>query len=369
MAAFRPVDPKQSFPELEERILERWRERDVFHRSLEQRQRRPGVELLRGAADRQRRAGIAPRPVARLQGHLPPLPQHARPSRAAQGRLGLPRPARRAGGRAGARDLLEGRDRGLRDRRVQRALPRVGVPLRRGMEPAHRADRLLDRPRRPLRDAHELLHRVGLVVAAQDLGRRAPLRGPQGGPLLPPLRHGALLARGRPGLRGRRGPLRIRATARPRAEGATAGGGRAPGLDHHALDADLQRGGRRRPRDRVRAGAARRFRRGPGGRRAAGGARAGGGRRGPRAAAGQRPGRRQLRAAVPLHRRLRAARPHRARGRLRDHGGGHRPRAHRDRLRRGRLPARRAVRDQAPEPGASRTAPSTSGSPTSRASS
>jgi isoleucyl-tRNA synthetase len=31
---FRPVDPKQSFPELEGRILERWRERDVFHRSL-----------------------------------------------------------------------------------------------------------------------------------------------------------------------------------------------------------------------------------------------------------------------------------------------------------------------------------------------
>ena len=37
MAGFRPVDPKQSFPELEERILERWRERDVFHRSLAQR--------------------------------------------------------------------------------------------------------------------------------------------------------------------------------------------------------------------------------------------------------------------------------------------------------------------------------------------
>ncbi len=34
MAGFRPVDPKQSFPELEERILERWRERDVFQRSF-----------------------------------------------------------------------------------------------------------------------------------------------------------------------------------------------------------------------------------------------------------------------------------------------------------------------------------------------
>jgi isoleucyl-tRNA synthetase len=35
---FRPVDTKQSFPELEERVLARWRERDVFHRSLSQRE-------------------------------------------------------------------------------------------------------------------------------------------------------------------------------------------------------------------------------------------------------------------------------------------------------------------------------------------
>jgi isoleucyl-tRNA synthetase len=33
-AGFKPVDPRQPFPELEERILERWRERDVFARSL-----------------------------------------------------------------------------------------------------------------------------------------------------------------------------------------------------------------------------------------------------------------------------------------------------------------------------------------------
>ncbi|MFI5025747.1 MAG: isoleucine--tRNA ligase [Solirubrobacterales bacterium] len=42
MPGFRPVDAKQSFPELEERVLERWRERDVFHRSLEQRK---GAEI------------------------------------------------------------------------------------------------------------------------------------------------------------------------------------------------------------------------------------------------------------------------------------------------------------------------------------
>src|SRR4249919_1374999 len=37
MPGFRPVDTRQSFPELEERVLERWRERDVFRRSLGQR--------------------------------------------------------------------------------------------------------------------------------------------------------------------------------------------------------------------------------------------------------------------------------------------------------------------------------------------
>jgi isoleucyl-tRNA synthetase len=42
MPGFRPVDTKQSFPELEERALARWRERDVFQRSLDQRE---GAEL------------------------------------------------------------------------------------------------------------------------------------------------------------------------------------------------------------------------------------------------------------------------------------------------------------------------------------
>jgi isoleucyl-tRNA synthetase len=38
MAGFKAVDPRQSFPELEERVLERWRERDVFNRSLANRE-------------------------------------------------------------------------------------------------------------------------------------------------------------------------------------------------------------------------------------------------------------------------------------------------------------------------------------------
>jgi isoleucyl-tRNA synthetase len=42
MPGFRPVDTRQSFPELEERILARWQDRDVFRRSLA---RREGEEV------------------------------------------------------------------------------------------------------------------------------------------------------------------------------------------------------------------------------------------------------------------------------------------------------------------------------------
>ena len=174
---------------------------------------RAGVELLRGPADRERQARLPPRAGARVQGRLPALPGDARPLRPAQGRLGLPRAAGRARGREGARDRVEGGDRGVRDRGVQRQVPRVGVPLRRGVEPADRADRLLGRPRRPVRDHDQRLHRVGLVGAAPDLGRGPALQGAQGRPVLPARRHRALLARGRPGLRGRDRPLGLRPAA------------------------------------------------------------------------------------------------------------------------------------------------------------
>jgi isoleucyl-tRNA synthetase len=41
MPGFREVNPRQSFPELEERILERWREGDVFARQVAQREGSP----------------------------------------------------------------------------------------------------------------------------------------------------------------------------------------------------------------------------------------------------------------------------------------------------------------------------------------
>jgi len=48
MSGFEPVDPKQSFPELEERVLARWREEGVFERSLEQRKGAPVWSFYEG---------------------------------------------------------------------------------------------------------------------------------------------------------------------------------------------------------------------------------------------------------------------------------------------------------------------------------
>ena len=48
MPRYRSVDPSQSFPELEEQILERWRERDVFHESVRRRQGCPEFVFYEG---------------------------------------------------------------------------------------------------------------------------------------------------------------------------------------------------------------------------------------------------------------------------------------------------------------------------------
>jgi isoleucyl-tRNA synthetase len=48
VSGFRPVDPKQSFPKLEERVLERWRQDDVFGRSLADRADAPVWSFYEG---------------------------------------------------------------------------------------------------------------------------------------------------------------------------------------------------------------------------------------------------------------------------------------------------------------------------------
>ena len=215
MAGFRPVDPKQSFPALEERILERWRERDVFSRSLENRESAPLWGFYEGPPTANGRPGshhVLARVFKDIYPRYRTMTGHQVPRKAGWDCHGLPveLEIERELGISSKEEIED-----LRDRRVQRPLPRVGLPLRRGLEPAHGADRLLARPRRPLRDDGQRLHRVGLVGAAADVGRRPPLRGPQGRPVLPPLRDGPLLARGGARLPRRGGPVGLREAPDP----------------------------------------------------------------------------------------------------------------------------------------------------------
>ena len=80
-----------------------------------------------------------------------------------------------------------------------------------------------------------------------------PLRGPQGRPLLPALRHRALLPRGRAGLRGRRGPLHLRALPAARRATASEAGESLLVWTTTPVDAARQRGRRGRARGHLRA--------------------------------------------------------------------------------------------------------------------
>jgi isoleucyl-tRNA synthetase len=55
---FEPVDPKVSFPELERRVLERWKEREVFTRSLAQREGAPIWVFYEGPPTANGRPGV-----------------------------------------------------------------------------------------------------------------------------------------------------------------------------------------------------------------------------------------------------------------------------------------------------------------------
>ena len=260
----------------------------------------------------------------------------------------------------------QGRHRALWDRRVQRALPREGAQPRRGLERADRADRLLDRPRATPTARSTRRYVESVWWALQHDPRQGPaVREAQGRPVLPALRHRALQPRARPARRlpRRPRPVGLRALPGSKRSSTAARRRRAARLDDDAVDARLQRRGRGRPGPDVCA-------------------RAGG----PRAAPRRRDPETWLRLAEPLVERvlgpdaeilerfpgsaldgraLRAALSPTSRrwstGR-RGHtvlpadfvtaedgtGLG----AHRDRVRRGRLPPRRAVRADRRQPGA-----------------
>ena len=287
-------------------MLERWRERDVFAESL---RRREGAEpwvFYEGPPTANGRPGshhvlarvfkdIFPR-YKTMRGHYVERKGgwdcHGLPVEiAVEQELGI---------------SSQGRDRGLRHRRVQREVPRVGLHVPRGLGPADRADRLLGRPRRRLPHARPDLHRVGLVGAEADLGQGPALRGPQGRPVLPALRHRAVQrTRSRQGYQDVVDPSVYVRFPVLEDGGPAAGRRRAARLDDDAVDARLQRRRRGRPRADLRARARARRRRRARPRRGARRARARRGRRDPRPLPGRRARRRALRAAVPVHRRPR----------------------------------------------------------------
>ena len=177
----------------------------MFRRSLEARRGSPPFVFYEG---RPRRTADphAERPVARVQGHLPALPDDARALPRPARRLGPLRPARRDRSRAAAGHLRQAADRGVRHRRVQRALPRVGDRLRRRVGAADRADRVLGRHRAGLPDDGRRLHRERLVELAELYAGAACSRRATRSCLLPAVRHGPVEPRGRPRLRGGRDP-------------------------------------------------------------------------------------------------------------------------------------------------------------------
>ena len=227
---------------------------------------------------------------------------------------------------------------------------------------ADRADRLLGRPRRRLPHARRRLHRVGLVGARADPREGPALRGPPRRPLLPALRHGAVLARGL---------ARATRTSRDRSayvklRAARTADGVARGLDDDAVDAARQPARRRSAPDvtyaRVRArrrDADRRARRSSSGCSA----------RAPRSLGTLRGSElvgRRYRGPDLRRWRPRAGRLPGPRRRLRDDRGRHRHRPHGAGVRRGRLPPRRRERPVRPDrpadalqPGARATAPTT----------
>ena len=371
-ARLEPVDPKQSFPELEERVLERWRERDVFDRSLANREGAEVWSFYEGPPTANGRPGshhVLARVFKDVYPRYRTMCGYRVPRKAGWDCHGLPV-----------------------EIEVEKEL---GISSKQEIE-EYGIDKFNARCRESVfeyvEEWNRLTERIGFWIDLDDpyvtldddyiesvwwslrklWDDEPPLRGPQGRPLLPALRHRALLARGRARLQGRRGPLHICALPAARGRG---GAGESllvwtttpwtlPGNVAVAVapERHLRQGaGRRRDADPRRAAGGEGARRGGRGRSAA-----------PRRGAGRPP----LLGPGLRARRPRAGRLPGDRRRLRHHRGRHRPRPHRPRLRRGRLRGRRRERDLRPDrprqplqPGRPRRHASTAGSSASRAAS
>ena len=141
MPRYRPVDTDQSFPALEERVLARWREHDVFHETLRRREGAPLYVFYEGPPTANGAPGahhVLSRVFKDIFPRYKTMCGFQVPRKAGWDCHGLPvelEVERQLG------ITLQARDREVRHRGVQPALPRIGVLLRRGVEPPHGADR------------------------------------------------------------------------------------------------------------------------------------------------------------------------------------------------------------------------------------
>ena len=300
------------------------------------------VRLLRGPADGQRAPRRAPRPLARVQGHLPPLPDHAR---------ALRRPARRAGTATACRWRSRWRSasasRGKPEieaygiAEFNAHLPRVGrgaTSTSGSASPSASASG--STPTGPTAPWTAPTSRASGGASPSCTGAACSTASDKVVPYCP--RCGTALSSHEVAL-GYRTWTTPRSTSRfPLARRARRVAAR---LDHHALDAAVQPGRRDQPGRALRGRRARRGDPDPG--RAAGARGARRGRPDPAHDGRRRARRARVRAPVPVH----AGRPPRGGGRLRDHRGRHRDRPHRPGLRGGRHGHRARPRPGRPQPG------------------
>ncbi len=244
--AFPPL-PEVAADELERRQLALWKEEDLFHRTLEANREGPPFVFYEGPPTANGRPGIHhvfARTIKDLVCRFHAMQGESVTRIAGWDTHGLPveievEKELKLNGKKAIEAF------GVREFNARARRERVQVPG--GVGVALRPDRVLAGLRAPLRHLQQRLHRDGLVAAGAAAPARPAVPRAPGAAVLPALRHRALEPRAGAGLRGRHHQLDLRhlpagRRLRPR----------AAGVDHHAVDAALQRRGGGAPGPGVR---------------------------------------------------------------------------------------------------------------------
>ena len=214
MASFEPVEPKVRFPDVERRILAFWNEADVFAESMRRREGAPRWTFYEGPPTANGRPGIHHVEARTFKDVFPrfrTMLGYQVPRKAGWDCHGLPveLEVEKEIGTKGKRDI-EAFGIAEFNRLCRASVTRYVDDWERMTERARRVDgpvgRLLD-------DVHAL-RRERVVVAEVAARARPAVRGGQGHPVLPAMRHRAVGPRGRAGLPRHRGPERCSSSCR-----------------------------------------------------------------------------------------------------------------------------------------------------------